>query len=788
MADALDGLRVALADRYTIDRELGHGGMATVYLADDLKHRRPVAIKVLSPEVAASLGSDRFLREIHTAAKLQHPHILPLLDSGDAQGVLYYVMPFVDGESLRDRLDREGPLPLSEALRVTAEIADALSYAHRHGVVHRDIKPGNILISGPREESGHALVTDFGIARVAFAATGGTLTRAGVAVGTPAYMSPEQASAERDVDGRADIYSLGCVLYEMLAGHPPFLGSTAQEILARHARDPVPPLRTARPELPKVVERLVRTALAKAPADRYPTAAAFHRALTATVQPSPTRRALRWALSATLSVGALTLGSLLMARGGRWEPEGSTAADSDLSIAVLPFENIGGDPSNEPFSDGVAEDLSTELRKVARLNVRARTSAFSFKGSNVPAQEVGKRLGVHYVVTGSVQLHGGWRRVNTQLTDVQTGNELWSEKYDSDASAENIFAVQDTITRSIVASLRVPLSASESARLDKRSTMDSEAHDLYLQGRYFLEKRDSVSLAKASDYFRRAIQVDPSYAQAYAGLSEAYSQSTLLRYIPRAVTYAKAKAAARKAVALDSTLVEAQAALGLVSLFLEWDLATAERAFDRAIRLDPRYAPVHVYRGFYFMAANRPDDAVNEVRMALRIDPVSPGINARLTSMLYFSRRYAEAIVQARRMLDLDSMFVSARGEYVRALLMTGRCTEATAFLETAPRQLGALFQGLVGYAYAHCGQRARAIAELDHLKAEAARGRFVSHYGLAMIHAGLDDKSAAFRELELALQDVDWTMLVLRVDPTFDTLRDDPRFTRIAAKVATVL
>src|SRR5213594_1191522 len=289
LVDLLARLQAALADRYAIEHELGRGGMATVYLAQDLKHRRLVAIKVLKPELAAALGPERFLREIETAARLNHPHILPLHDSGEAEGFLYYVMPYAEGESLRERLEREGQLPLDEALRIAREVASALSHAHSHDVVHRDIKPENILLSG-----GEAVVADFGIARAIVAAGAEQLTDTGLAVGTPGYMSPEQATGAEHVDGRSDVYSLGCVLYEMLAGHPPFLGTTAQEILARHSLDPVPPLRTIRPELPQAVEHAVRKALAKSPADRFPGPAAFSEALAQVLAPpSVTRRAAR---------------------------------------------------------------------------------------------------------------------------------------------------------------------------------------------------------------------------------------------------------------------------------------------------------------------------------------------------------------------------------------------------------------------------------------------------------------------------------------------------------------
>ncbi|PYO80352.1 MAG: serine/threonine protein kinase [Gemmatimonadetes bacterium] len=364
MADQRERLQAALAGHYTIDRELGHGGMAIVYLAHDVRHDRRVALKVLRPEIAAALGAERFLREIHIAAGLSHPNILPLYDSGDAGGVLYYVMPYVEGESLRDRLTREGPMPLGDALAIATETADALGHAHAHDVVHRDVKPENILLSG-----GHALVADFGIARAISAAGGDQLTETGMLIGTPAYMSPEQATAQRAVDGRADIYALGCVLYEMLAGAPPFSGPSTQAVLARHALDPVPPLRTVRPELPQRLERTVLRALAKTPADRFSTAAELRAALLSADAPPARPRAL---------IGVLALVVTLVAGAVYLALRRPASVAPPRSVAVLPFQNLSTDPSDEYFSTGMSEELTTALGKVDGLRVAAPTSAARF--------------------------------------------------------------------------------------------------------------------------------------------------------------------------------------------------------------------------------------------------------------------------------------------------------------------------------------------------------------------------------------------------------------------------
>src|SRR6184192_950890 len=699
MAEILAGLKAALADRYAIDRELGHGGTATVYLAQDLKHGRSVAVKVLRPELAAALGAERFLREIEIAARLTHPHILALHDSGAAGGLLYYVMPYLEGESLRDRLNRERQLPIEEAVRIAREVATALSHAHSHGVVHRDIKPENILLS-----EGEAVVADFGIARAIVAAGAETLTDTGLAVGTPGYMSPEQATGAMQLDGRSDVYSLGCVLYEMLAGHPPFLGTTAQEILARHSLDAVPPLRTIRPELPEAVELAVRKALAKSPADRFATATAFIEALTRSGAPPPfARRAARPALFVAAGVAALVAGYLLLARR-------SATLSSDepgLSIAVLEFKNVGGDSANRPFSYGMSEELSTALGKVEGLRVLARSGVIRFRGKDVSPQEIGRQLHARYVLDGGVRIGGTRRRVSAQLIDVAKGNEIWSEEYDRDARDRDVFAVQDEITRAIVAALRVHLSGPASGSLVKRSTESPEAHDLYLQGRYFFAKRDSASLRKAQDYFESAIHKDSTYALAWSGLSDAYSHRAVWGYVPPRAVYAKAKAAALRALALDSTLAGAHTSLGFIALFYDWDWPTAGRELDRALALDPRYPDAHLFHGWYFVATNRMDDAIREVQTAVNLDPFSSVNNARLASMLYYARRYNEAVAQARRLREMDSMFFQVRVELARAYLQLGQCDEALAAMKHAPEQASgaAYFGGVWGLINARCGQ-----------------------------------------------------------------------------------
>jgi eukaryotic-like serine/threonine-protein kinase len=770
MSDLLLQLQRTLGDRYTIEREIGHGGMALVYLAQDRKHQRRVAIKVLRPDLARAIGPERFLREIEIAARLSHPHILPLYDSGATERLAYYVMPMVEGQSLRDRITAERQLPLQEAIRITGQIADALGHAHANGVVHRDVKPENILLTG-----GEALVADFGIARAADSA-GERLTETGIAVGTPAYMSPEQAAGETTIDGRADVYALGCVVYEMLAGQPPFTGSSSQAVLARHALDPVPPLRTIRPDLPQGVDRAVLKALAKAPADRFDSTAAFKAALVASATEHPRRRlASRGVLGGLAVLGAVIVAIAVSTRGGERE---SVAQ----AIAVLRFDNIGGNSKDEYFSDGMSEELMTALARIPGLRVTPRTSAFSFKDKAATAPEIGRALQVQWLLEGAVRHSAGRIRVTTRLVLAAKDSQAWSNEYERDA--RDVFAVQDEIAHAVVDTLRVRLSGGTGTALVKRSTENTEAHDLYLQGRYFFAKRDSTSLRKAREYFEQAIGKDSSYALAYAGLSDAYSHASVFGYVSPHDIYLNAKAAALRALALDSTLVEVHTSLGFIALFLEWDWPTAARELDRALALDPNHPEAHLFHGWYFVATDRMNDAVDEVRTAVRLDPFSVVNNIRLAHMLFYARRYDDALSQSRRVIELDSMWFQGRVELARAYLQLGHCDEALATLKQMPEQTAPTYRGISGWISSRCGHRPEALAELNQFQAEARDGRYVSHYSLAVIHAGLGNRDRAFAELDSAYTERTWAMFTLRVDPAFDGLRSDPRFERLVKKV----
>jgi TolB-like protein/tetratricopeptide (TPR) repeat protein len=554
--DLLPRLQAALAGRYTVERELGRGGMAIVYFAQDLKHRRPVAIKVLRPELAAHLGTRRFLREIETAAGLSHPHILPLHDSGADDGLFWYVMPYVAGESLRDRLTREAQLPLDEAIQIAREVVGALSHAHSHGVIHRDIKPENILCSG-----GHALVSDFGIARALDASGGDRITETGMAVGTPAYMSPEQASAGRTIDARSDIYSLGCVVYEMLGGQPPFTGPTPQAVLARHTLDPVPSLRTLRPTVPVALQDVIERALAKVPADRFATALEFGEALDrARREPiapaSGTRRLVIGIATVGLAVAAvLGLRSVLRGRG---EPG---------RVAVLYFDDLSADSSITYVADGLTEEIIARLGGVARLQVQSRTAVRRFRGNVAAPAEIGRALDVTYLVNGSVQRVGQRVRVSVELARAATGARVWGRSFDG--SAGDILSMEDSIAQAVAEGVVGRLAPAERRVLTASATRNVAAYDHYLRGNFYLNRRAGASDGRrALDEYEAALRLDPAFAEVHGRVGLVYGIYANWPWpYPGLSTdslIGRGLAAADRALALDSTVVDGWLARGFL--------------------------------------------------------------------------------------------------------------------------------------------------------------------------------------------------------------------------------
>ena len=637
-------LQVHLGSAYRLERELGHGGMATVYLAQDLKHDRLVALKVLRPELAAALGAERFLREIRITANLNHPHILPLLDSGDAAGLLYYAMPYVAGESLRDRLDREKQLPLDDALQITREVADALQYAHSHDVVHRDIKPENILL-----ESGHAVVADFGIARAITAAAGERVTETGIAVGTPAYISPEQSVGEQALDGRTDIYSLGCVLYEMLAGEPPHTGPSAQAIFAKRLQAPPPRLSTVR-DVPAPVAAALTRALARAAADRFPTAHGFAVALTsdgAAVRVAPHRPGWRLALFGIAGVVAIG-GALLVLRSGRAAPTYGRSA-----IAVLPFQNLSAEGPYTYFAGGLHEEILTQLSKVAALKVISRTSVMGYEGTTTPLRRIASELGVGSVVEGSVQVVGGRLRVNVQLIDAATDALLWAERYDR--TLNDAFAIQSDVAQQIVVAVGAALSGPERHGLAEAPTANAEAYRLYLQGREYATRPGFLrrNFEAAQHSYERALVLDPGFALAHGALSEVHGHMYQYRFDPSPARAVRQREEAEAALRLAPDLPEAHVAMGLSHYWGRGDTRRALDEFRVALKGRPNDARLWVFIGSVQRRLGNWDEVLATFEKATQLNPKDPDLFANNAYSFLTLHRYAAAVRAYNQALSL---------------------------------------------------------------------------------------------------------------------------------------
>jgi serine/threonine-protein kinase len=604
-----------------------------------------------------------------------------------------------------------------------------------------------------------------------------------MAVGTPAYMSPEQTVAAPDIDGRSDIYSLGCVVYEMLSGRPPFEGSTAVSILARHSVDPVPNIRDSRTEIPESAARAVTVALSKSPDERFSTAGAFVAAFESadfeTVRSSPLRRWWPIAALVVFAVLATTLATVKM----RGKLATTASGSEGPSIAVLPFRNLDHDSASEAISDGISEEIATTIGRIPGLRVRATRSSFSLKGKNLPIPAIGEALGVGYVVDGSVQRGAGNLRIRAALLAAPAESTLWTGEYNRPAG--DVFAVQDEIARAIANELSVRLTPQSAGLIARRATTSAEAHELYLRGRFFFQRRaDSVALRKAREYFNLAIARDSSYAFAYAGLSDTYSHASAFGYSPPLESMPQATKYVERALSLDNTLAEAHTSRAFIATFFDWDWEKARQEFNSALKLDPRYPSAHMWRAWYFIATDSVDSAVRDAELAVSMEPFLLLTNTRLVSFLYYARRYNDALRQAQRTFEMDSTFFQIGVERARVLGELRRCDEAVRALELAPEQTAPVLRGIRGYTYAICGRRAEAQNELNLMRSRAREGQYVSHYSLAVVHAGLGDTDAALTELEAAFRERAWTMFLLKVDPAFDGLRTNPRFVNLVRRV----
>ena len=786
-----------LADRYRIVRELGHGGMAYVYLAHDMKHGRDVAIKVIRPLLASSLGHDRFLREIGIAAQLRHPNIVPLYDSGEIEGLLYFVMPF-EGATLRNRLDAEGVLSIPDAVSVLRDVARALAYAHERGVVHRDIKPDNVMMSG-----GAAVVSDFGIAKAVSDAlapgTATTLTKAGSGIGTPAYMAPEQATGDPGVDQRADLYSLGCLAYELFTGVPPFSGSM-HEIIAAHLTTAPQPVNELREQVPPAVASLVERCLQKLPADRPQSArdvvevldGRVSGALTSTGSAealrtsgavraigdsnAPPRAASRRRVAAAIILGALLVAAGVLA--SRRDPPPA----APLSIAVLPFGSIDADSQLSFVTNGLAEDVASALARVPGVQIKSRIGARAYRGNLSPdVSEAGIKLKADYIMTGTVRQDPQSRWiVSAYLERATDAASVWSDNFvlNPDQQAGAAERIAASLAGELQKQFPGLVDTAASPAYSQRTTND-EAYRLYLRAQEKLSRRGQ-SLDESADLFRRALQLDPRYARAHSGLAMALALFPHFEDASAASVHDPVMTAARRALALDPTLAQPHVALGLIhQFFLRWDSAAAE--FQTAVRLDSRDVEARVQYARHLLFRGRPEEAVRQLRAAREEDPASALVLSWLSYAFLLSGRRDSALIESQRALENDSMNFTSLTLGASVRLAVNRPDEAVKLVTRLREPITSMSSTHV---IAKAGDTATARRRLQEEDAEVPQPRF-AELRRAFSHLGLGDTASALDALERATASgYIWTSWTPVSAPVFDAIRESPRFKELLRRV----
>ena len=788
---------------YKILEKLGEGGMGVVYKAEDTKLKRHVALKFLPTNLTADEGArERFIQEAQTASALDHPNICTIYEINQTEdGQMFIAMAHYGGETLKQKI-ATGQLSIDTIVDFTSQIAKGLAKAHQHGIIHRDIKPANIIVT----DDGLVKILDFGLAKLAGQAR---LTRTGTTLGTVAYMSPEQVHGE-EVDLRTDIWSIGVVLYEMITRKLPFGGEYEQAIIYSIVHEEPAALSNLTIDFPSSFEKIVANCLAKSLENRYQTASDLLAALQSLSNAaSPTfekerksshrlwpgaiktgkikaprsetttlriKRTWLYAGMALLLVLLVTVISLHPWR--RTEPKARRA-----SIAVLPFVNMSTDEENEYFSDGITEEIINALTKVKGLGVVARTSIFQFKGKAYDIRKIGEQLNVSTVLEGSVRKAGEKLRITAQLIDVADGYHLWSETFE-ERNMKDIFVIQDDIARAIVDKLKITLVSTSEDKLVNPHTENLEAYDLYLKGRFFWNKRTQDGLQKGLQYFEQAIEKDPAYALAYAGLADSYLMLGQFAYRSPHETFPKARAAAGKALEINDALAEAHNSLAYLKMLYERDWQAAEREFRRAIDLNPNYATAYQWYAEYLAAMARSNEALVAIERARELDPLSLIINSVKGYIFLLNSQYELSIEQFRKVIEMDPNFPTYA--YLgRAYLQSKKYDEAIAEIQTEINLFGrkSVAMALLAYAYHVAGKTNEALKIRNELEKQSLQ-TYVEPYQMAVLYSGLRDNNQAFRWLWKAYEEYSGLLMFVKVDPFFNDLHSDSRFTELLKKM----
>ncbi len=789
MSDQVDRLKIALADHYAIQEELGAGGMATVYLAHDVKHDRQVAVKVLRPDLAMHIGSDRFLREIKMAAGLQHPHIVPLYDSGETDGFLWYVMPYIKGESLRDRLDREHELPIAEAVRILRGVADALAFAHGEGIVHRDIKPDNVMLSGR-----HAVVTDFGVAKAVSEATGQEkLTTAGIALGTPSYMSPEQATADPNIDHRSDIYALGAMAYEMVAGRTPFDGHTAQMVLSAHVTETPVQVSEYRPAIPPVLAALIMRCLEKKPADRWQSAdelaQQFETMTTPSVGMTPTDTRPVTAAHAPITQSLRTYGVATVLIGvalfGWWAMRGGGGSSAIERIAVLPLENATGDSTQNFYAEGITYDIISVLTNMGVRIVGARAVA-KYRDTDLSPREIANELNVDALVFGRLLVASDRVRLAIELMEPQSQENLWSKTYDE--RAVDVMTLQNAIAREMAEQIQQEITPEQEARLADTRQVDQEAYAQLLLGRQQTLRWTKDGVRRGLDHFNRAIARDSTLAAAYEGVALAYETMLFYGWIGADSASALIDRAVNAALAIDNQLGVAYVTRGFKEYYIDWEFEAAERSFLRGLELAP-YANQYSRYALFLADMGRIDSAIATVQKAIDLEPSTAQWHSDLGWWLAAAEQYEPAIAAGRRSIELDPSFWEAHSLLSWTYTFQGRYPEAEEEQNLSETLAGGVRtawdwnQRVMIFAGANRPEEATAAyRQLEEVARQSDPPWFST---MAMGQFAMGNPDSAFALLERAVDVRDRSVVgELTHNPLLYRLHDDPRFQALRERV----